>query len=99
MKKYPLMVAAVGMALIGATAHATDYNFKVSCQDRIFVEMWRTGDIDPGKSYFLGQTHMRNPGCNVDDFNSATDGARPKVIHEGGEALVKSLPIIGWIFR
>lgn len=73
-------------------AGATEYRFHVSCSDKNFVVVWRTGDVDPGREYLRTATGMKNANCSISDYNQATDERLPVDIYEGGEAVIYGFP-------
>jgi hypothetical protein len=85
---------AVTMTIANA---GTKYEFTVTCQNRIFVVEWKTGDIDPGKEYLRVVTGTKNPSCSITDYNEARDKdlSKEEYSHEGG--VINGIPFIGSI--
>jgi|GEM_PF-5082745 len=94
--KYRSAIFAIStvMALAAQNASATDYAFTVTCPREAVVEVWQTGDIDPGKEYLRVITGVNNPGCSVGDYQESTDQYLPVKSHSGVPAVFEGIPPI-----
>jgi hypothetical protein len=89
--------SAVTILLYNNSSQATDYKFHVSCQQRSFNVIWKTGTIDPGKEYLRVVTGTRNAGCSIGDFNEATDGGLPTDEYSGAGGVLQGTPPVAII--
>lgn len=89
-----LLVAFVSYECFAGTI----YRFTVNCQDGNKVVEWAVGDVDPGKEYLRATTGTKYPGCNVVEYNPASDSNFPvdRISHERG--FIEGIPLIGPIF-
>jgi hypothetical protein len=79
---------------------ATEYAFKVTCEHREWVEIWKTSDLDPGREYLKFATAARNWNCSVSDATEADKAINTIIRHEGGSAIFDGIPsFVGQVLK
>jgi hypothetical protein len=76
---------------------ATEYRFRLACENQDYVVLWKTGDLDPGREYLRIVTGTNNPSCSIADYNDASDSHLYVDVNEGPTAIVKGIPFVGKI--
>jgi len=88
----------IAVLLLGGTAGAMSYSFRVSCASGRSVVQWAIGDVDPGREFLRVATGLRSPNCSVSDYNPALDATLPVERLSDWEAVLQGTGAILGVF-
>lgn len=92
MNVFKSIVAAAAALSVFAAEAGTTYKFSVFCQSKgAHVEVWETGDIDPGYEYLRVATGVYNPGCGVERFQPQYHSGYPVVRHSDAGGVIDGI--------